>query len=493
MKTKTLITVLLVVFMVAACAPASISTPIEIPVIPTATLTSTPPPPEPTASLTPTVEVKMPDLLQTKAAVDQFAAAMQAAGVQANAEKIRQGLLTQEIIRKDGKTYQVALTQDGYPLMVKHEGGEWKAAGYADLAPEGFIVGSGIDKWTWNFDDPAYKPLFESQFNLGMNDGTLAEDFYSKVPLKRLTPDEVVSYYKWNDHIEIEEYLKEKQVPAGLQNLFPGYLFTRDNPQEWIKQFSDAELVEWIGKHEEVVAAHTPNKNIRYVVVANEMFWHNPKTGWVGADGDYLFSRLGDNYIKTAFNKAQQLWPETTLILNDDTASMGVETNIVLNVEAYALFNYVKKMTKQGVPIEGFGLQNHLQARNFIQGDVQKNIKEYKKQLDKYIKMYETIGVQFYITELDVNTGGLPDSMTDNQRQELKAQIFEAAFDACLSNQNCKGVTTQGFSDASSWLNDPNYPYKPGGPGLPYDKNYAPVAAHYSILKTLFEADLARK
>jgi len=107
--------------------------------------------------------------------------------------------------------------------------------------------------------------------------------------------------------------------------------------------------------------------------------------------------------------------------------------------------------------------------------------------------MYETIGVQFYITELDVNTGGLPDSITDSQREELKAQIFKAVFDACLSNQNCKGVTTQGFSDASSWLNDPNYPYKPGGSGLPYDKNYVPMAAHYSILKALFEAELARE
>ncbi len=150
-------------------------------------------------------------------------------------------------------------------------------------------------------------------------------------------------------------------------------------------------------------------------------------------------------------------------------------------------------MVAQGVPIDGFGLENHLQARDFIIGDVDKNISEYQAQLRKYIKMYGAIGVKFYITEMDVNTGGLPDSMTTAQKEELKAKLFSVAYDVCLSEENCKGASMQSFTDASSWLYDPNYPWKPGGPGLPFDKNYNPVAAHYSILKALLEAELARK
>ena len=98
--------------------------------VPTATLTftPTPTPPTPTAAPTmtpsPTIEVKMADLPQTKAAVDQFAAAMQSAGLETNAEQIRQGLTTKEITGKDGGKYEIALTQDGYPLMIKI-GGEW--------------------------------------------------------------------------------------------------------------------------------------------------------------------------------------------------------------------------------------------------------------------------------------------------------------------------------------------------------------------------------
>ena len=61
----------------------------------------------------------MVDLPQTKVAVNQFVAAMKLAGVQADAEKIRQGLFTKEMTALDGKKYEIALTQNGYPLMIK--------------------------------------------------------------------------------------------------------------------------------------------------------------------------------------------------------------------------------------------------------------------------------------------------------------------------------------------------------------------------------------
>ncbi len=162
MKTKILFTFILSIGLVS-CAPASISTSAETPV-PTVTLTLTPVPPTPTITPIPPVE-SLPETLKS---VSEFTNAMQNAGINIRTEQIlQQGLTIKEITREDGKKYKIATTQDGYPIMIKNGDGEWKIPGYADLSPEGFIVGAGVDTWTGNFNDPLYKPLFLSQFNLG--------------------------------------------------------------------------------------------------------------------------------------------------------------------------------------------------------------------------------------------------------------------------------------------------------------------------------------
>jgi GH35 family endo-1,4-beta-xylanase len=66
-------------------------------------------------------------LPQTEAAVNEFVAAMAGAGVQLITDAVILGLTTKEITGKDGKAYEVALTEDGYLLLIKGgAGGEWE-------------------------------------------------------------------------------------------------------------------------------------------------------------------------------------------------------------------------------------------------------------------------------------------------------------------------------------------------------------------------------
>jgi endo-1,4-beta-xylanase len=100
---------------------------------------------------------------------------------------------------------------------------------------------------------------------------------------------------------------------------------------------------------------------------------------------------------------------------------------------------------------------------------------------------YQEIGIDIYITELDVNIAGLPSEWNSQQKQELKAKIYSAVFKACLDSENCKSVTTWGFSDTATWILTTGYPYGVGESPLPLDMNYRPLPASYAIKQVLFE------
>jgi hypothetical protein len=94
MKIKAIITVFLVTFVITSRTPAATPTPIQTPAAVetstsalSATLTLIPPTETsaPTPTPSPTIEVKLADLPQTKAAVDQFAAAMKSVGFSSGA------------------------------------------------------------------------------------------------------------------------------------------------------------------------------------------------------------------------------------------------------------------------------------------------------------------------------------------------------------------------------------------------------------------------
>ncbi len=176
MKVKANILVPLVVFVIVSCTPmptpALVQTPATVKIATSApSASSTPIPPTTTAAPTlipsPTVEVKLVDLPQTKAAVDQFAAAMKTAGKQADADQIRQGLTTKEITGKDGEKYEIALTQDGYPLMIKAEEDKWSelTAKYSENV-NNFAVGTSIDGWEGAQRNQNYRNTAGKYFSL---------------------------------------------------------------------------------------------------------------------------------------------------------------------------------------------------------------------------------------------------------------------------------------------------------------------------------------
>ncbi|MFI9242434.1 endo-1,4-beta-xylanase [Streptomyces sp. NPDC053086] len=180
-------------------------------------------------------------------------------------------------------------------------------------------------------------------------------------------------------------------------------------------------------------------------------------------DGTYRsslwYNGLGSGYIANALTWAHAADPGAKLYINDyNVEGVGAKST--------ALYNLVKSLKQQGVPIDGVGLQAHL-----ILGQVPST-------LQQNIQRFADLGVDVAITELDVRMQ-LP---ADRTKLAQQAADFKSVVAACAAVTRCVNVTVWGFTDADSWVPGtfPGY-----GAATPYDENYQPKPAYYGIAEAL--------
>ncbi|MCX4857685.1 endo-1,4-beta-xylanase [Streptomyces canus] len=180
-------------------------------------------------------------------------------------------------------------------------------------------------------------------------------------------------------------------------------------------------------------------------------------------DGTYRqtlwYNGLGTGYIAQALTAARAADPAARLYINDYNVE-GV------NAKSTALYNLVKSLKEQDVPIDGVGLQAHL-----IVGQVPST-------LQQNIQRFADLGVDVAITELDIRMA-LP---SDSTKLAQQAADYKAVMNACVAVARCAGVTVWGFTDSDSWVPS-TFPGE--GAATPYDENYAPKPAYYAIAEAL--------
>ena len=400
----------------------------------------------------------------------------------------------------DGKQFVVMTTGDlaatagfdesGTPLLIYTNEGQWRSISEKDLSPSNMTIGAAINKWTGDFNDPQYQSTFLKNYNLGATDGVFDQGtLFRNIKVQEgehLTPQQVVDQYYWKVYEDIADFLKTNNISMRIHYIFPEYIDKQTVP-DWMYKFSNDELRTWMQLHTKAILEKYPTTEI---VVVNEALWMDNK-GWAGfPDNNYLFERLGTDYVKMAFDFAHSIQPNATLIINQDTQGNGKQTNIVDSDVMKYLFNFVQQQVAQGVPIGGVGLEGHYLARDFVSQNTDQSIAKFKQELINLMKQYKTINVPAYITELDVNMGGLPSDWTQVQKEGLKAKIYSAVYEAAIESENCRSVTTWGFTNTSSWMIQGQYPYPPADSPLPYDDYYKPTISYYAILQSLLEAQL---
>ncbi|MBE6932398.1 MAG: hypothetical protein E7464_03325 [Ruminococcaceae bacterium] len=237
----------------------------------------------------------------------------------------------------------------------------------------------------------------------------------------------------------------------------PGWFFREnfDNNGAYVsKEIMDQRLENYFISMFELIETEFPDLEFYAWDIVNEAFTDsNPATmrpgsqsGWVQVYGD-------DSFIYQAFRFARKHAPEgCKLYYNDYNEYETGKLNAI-----YAL---CKNLYEEGV-LDGVGMQSHLR-------DTYPSIQSYRAALDKYA----SIGCEISVTELDVECNDF----------ESQAKYYEQLFEIYLDYADqIEAVVFWGTMDSVSW--------RSSGRPLPFDSNYQPKPAYYSIMDTVSDHD----
>jgi endo-1,4-beta-xylanase len=169
------------------------------------------------------------------------------------------------------------------------------------------------------------------------------------------------------------------------------------------------------------------------------------------------YEAMGPDYVAIALRAARAADPDAKLYIND----YGVETD---GPKMRALHDLVASLKRDGVPIDGVGLQSH-----FIAGSAPAD-------LAAVMAKFAALGVDVALTELDLRIrlpAGKPSLLA-------QADDYGAVVRACRATERCVGVTTWGITDDRSWI--PMF-FSGYGAALPFDEAGQPKPAVAAIIK----------
>ena len=197
-----------------------------------------------------------------------------------------------------------------------------------------------------------------------------------------------------------------------------------------------------------------------------------------------FLQKLGDDYIRKAFELAAKAAPNTELYYND--------YNIEQPKKRAGAIAMIKKLQTSGTRIDGVGIQGHWRINGLPLEDIENSIIE-----------FSALGLKVSFTELDITVlpnpwdlkgadvnqnfegspymnpypQGLPDSM-----QIKLAKCYEDLFKIFIKHQDkIERITFWGVNDGQSWLNGwpiknrTNYP-------LLFDRNFKPKLAFEKVI-----------
>lgn len=265
-------------------------------------------------------------------------------------------------------------------------------------------------------------------------------------------------------------------------NQTPAWFFTNAAG----KQNSKAEQIEQLRNHIKTVAGRYAGKVHAWDVV-NEVIDNDGSyrpTTWVNAFGN------GDTLVKYAFKFASEFAPNTELYYNDFNAWRPAKRDGIVRL--------VKMLQKEGIRIDGVGIQGHW-GLNYPKTEY----------IEAAIDAYAACGVKVMITELDVDVlpltkegqiigqgmsdkqfqleefktfldpykNGLPDSI-----QTLLTKRYEELFAIFYKRkEKIARVTLWGVQDGMNWKNDYPIPNRTNYPLL-WDRNHQPKPAFNAVL-----------
>ncbi|RLQ90090.1 endo-1,4-beta-xylanase [Planomicrobium sp. Y74] len=187
------------------------------------------------------------------------------------------------------------------------------------------------------------------------------------------------------------------------------------------------------------------------------------------------YQLTGTDYIKVAFETARRFADkDAKLYIND--------YNTEVEPKRTDLYNLVKDLLADGVPIDGVGHQGHIQIG-------WPSLQE----TEDSINMFASLGLDNQITELDISLYGWPprpayptyDDIPE-ERFQAQAERYDALFELYEKlDDKISSVTFWGIADNHTWLNDRAEQYNDGvGVDAPFvfGLDYEVKPAYWAIM-----------
>jgi endo-1,4-beta-xylanase len=228
---------------------------------------------------------------------------------------------------------------------------------------------------------------------------------------------------------------------------------------DWVNTLTAPELRIALEDHIRTVVGHWRGRVHAWDVV-NEALADDREATGDGLRRTTFYETLGPGYLAEAFRLARRADPEALLIYND----YGAEGRGRKSDRVYEL---VKGLREQGVPIDGVGLQMHIDSSGSpTAADVAWNMRRLAE-----------LGLVVNISEMDVRTASQPgDTATRSERQK---QVYKAIVGACVAEPRCDAVTLWGFTDRYSWIDKQFGADDP----LVFDESYRAKPAFFGMLE----------
>jgi len=243
---------------------------------------------------------------------------------------------------------------------------------------------------------------------------------------------------------------------ANNQQVHGHTLVWHSQTPNWVHNLSASAMRTAMQDHiATVVGRYASNPAVVSWDVVNEVFEENGSLR-----SSFWLNTLGSSYIADAFRYARAADSDARLCIND----YNVEG---INAKSTAMYNLVRQLRADGVPVDCVGFQTHLAIQYGFPSQFQQNLER-----------FAALGVQVRITEVDIRMQ-MPRDATKDATQ---ATYYRNVVSACLAVQACAGITIWGITDKYSWVPDT---FSGEGAALPWDANYTAKPAYTAIHDTL--------
>lgn len=240
----------------------------------------------------------------------------------------------------------------------------------------------------------------------------------------------------------------------------------------WIKSMSTNERRLYFDAYIDEVVARYAGRLQSWDVV-NEPFWPGHRAPGGFRVGPW-YDAFGTDYIRRAFERAAQIDPKTTLVLNEAQTERDDELGLTVR---RGLLELVADLKQAGVKLNVVGLQGHL-------------LPQYPHdagRFSEFLHQLAELGVDIYITEFDVFDGPFPDDI--GARDAAVARTAQQFLEPTLRHPAVKALIAWELADKYSFWRGmaKDKSARPARP-LPYDDLLQPKPLWRTIAQAFEQA-----